>query len=274
MNTLLKEAIARRKNPEKYDFEQLQIKLEKQRADSLKEMLSLTPIIEYLKGVVKELVYVYEERVSEVASDTSFEIAEIGDKTRSELSYFVQEKVDEVNAHFKNVQDTITANTARFGKDSDSAIKDLQSSLKKLKDDTVNEIQRIFSDVERFKGEKGDQGVPGDKGDTGDSVKLEDILEEIKPELTRIREEVKKVASQKQSGGGGMGNLQHESKAVSSGTTSVNTTYTVAGGGYAIWAYYQGQLIMRGVHYTVSGKTINLLFTPEDNTTIDVIYHR
>lgn len=158
MNTSLREAIARRKNPEKYNFEQLQIQLEKQRADSLKEMLSLSPIIEYLKGIVKELVSSY--------------------------------------------------------------------------------------------------------------------LEEIKPELARIREEVKKVASQKQSGGGGMGNLQHESKAVSSGTTSVNTTYTVAGGGYAIWAYYQGQLIMRGVHYTVSGKTITLLFTPEDNTTIDVIYHR
>lgn len=274
MNTLLKEAIARRKNPEKYDFEQLQIKLEKQRADSLKEMLSLTPIIEYLNGLVLKETEAYETRIGEVASDTSFEIAEIGDKTRSELSYFVQEKVDEVNAHFKNVQDTITANTARFGKDSEATVEFVRETFKKLEADTKDEIQRIFSDVERFKGEKGDKGDDGDKGDTGDSVKLEDILEEIKPELTRIREEVKKVASQKQSGGGGMGNLQHESKAVSSGTTSVNTTYTVAGGGYAIWAYYQGQLIMRGVHYTVSGKTINLLFTPEDNTTIDVIYHR
>lgn len=274
MNTLLKEAIARRKNPEKYNFEQLQIKLEKQRADSLKEMLSLTPIIEYLKGIAKELVSAYEERVSDVASDTSFEIAEIRDKTKSELSYFVQEKVDEVNAHFKNVQDTITANTARFGKESDSAIKDLQISLRNLKEETMNEIQRIFSDIERFKGEKGDQGVPGDKGNTGDSVKMEDILQEIKPELTRIREEIKRVSSQKAQGGGGMGNVQHESKIVTPSTTSVNTTYTVAGGGYAIWAYYQGQLIMRGVHYTVSGKTINLLFTPEDNTTIDVIYHR
>lgn len=274
MNTSLREAIARRKNPEKYNFEQLQIQLEKQRADSLKEMLSLSPIIEYLKGIVKELVSSYEERVSQNASNTSDKIIEIGNKTESELSYFVQEKVNEINAHFQNIQDTITANVTRFDTDSATILKDLQISLRKLKEETVAEIQRIFSDVERFKGEKGDQGIPGDKGDTGDSVKLEDILEEIKPELARIREEVKKVASQKQSGGGGMGNLQHESKAVSSGTTSVNTTYTVAGGGYAIWAYYQGQLIMRGVHYTVSGKTITLLFTPEDNTTIDVIYHR
>jgi len=272
MNTLLKEAIAKRKNPEKYAFEQLQVKLEQQRMGSLKEMLSLTPIIEYLKDIVKDLISSYEERVSEVASDTSFEIAEIGDKTRSELSYFVQEKVNEVNTHFENIQNTITENTKRFGKDSESIVRELKISLSNLKEDTVNEIERIFSDVERFRGEKGDPGVPGDKGDTGDSVKLEDILEEIKPELTRIREEVKKVAGSKQTGGG-MGNVQHESKTVTSATTSINTTYTVAGGGYAIWAYYQGQLIMRGVHYTVSGKTINLLFTPEDGT-IDVIYFR
>lgn len=273
MNTSLREAIARRKNPEKYNFEQLQIQLEKQRADSLKEMLSLSPIIEYLKSIVKELISSYEERVSKNASDTSNKITEIGNKTESELSYFVQEKVDEVNAHFQNIQDTITANITRFDTDSATILKDLQVSLRKLKKDTTAEIQRIFSDVERFKGEKGDPGIPGDKGDTGDSVKMEDILQEIKPELTRIREEVKRVASQKTQSGGGMGNVQHESKIVTPSTTSVNTTYTVAGGGYAIWAYYQGQLIMRGIHYTVSGKTINLLFTPEDGT-LDVIYFR
>lgn len=274
MNTLLKEAIARRKNPEKYDFEQLQIKLEKQRADSLKEMLSLTPIIEYLKGLVLKETESYETRIAEVASDTSFEIAEIGDKTKSELSYFVQEKVNEVNAYFKRIELDIQSKSENMSTTYKYLVMSVKDELKLLEEETTAEIQRIFSDVERFKGEKGDKGEKGNKGVPGDSVKLEDILEEIKPELTRIREEVKKVASQKAQGGGGMGNLQHESKPVSSATTSVNTTYTVAGGGYAIWAYYQGQLIMRGVHYTVSGKTINLLFTPEDNTTIDVIYHR
>ena len=274
MNTSLREAIARRKNPEKYNFEQLQIQLEKQRADSLKEMLSLSPIIEYLKELVLKETETYETRIAEVASDTSFEIAEMGDKERSEMSAFVQSKIGSVNATFARIEQEIQSKTEEFSAENKVLLEETKISLRNLKEETVNEIQRIFSDVERFKGEKGDPGIPGEKGDTGDSVKLEDILEEIKPELTRIREEIKKVASQKPQGGGGMGNLQHESKSVSSGTTSVNTTYTVAGGGYAIWAYYQGQLIMRGVHYTVSGKTITLLFTPEDNTTIDVIYHR
>lgn len=75
-------------------------------------------------------------------------------------------------------------------------------------------------------------------------------------------------------GGGGMGNFQHESKSVSSSSTFVDTTYNIGGGGFALWVYYQGQMIARGNAYTVSGKRITLLFTPEDNTFIDVIYIR
>lgn len=75
-------------------------------------------------------------------------------------------------------------------------------------------------------------------------------------------------------GGGGMGNIQHESKAVSSASTSVTTSYNIAGKGFAIWAYYQGQMIVRGTHYSVNGKTLTLLFTPQDSTAIDLIYMR
>ena len=77
-------------------------------------------------------------------------------------------------------------------------------------------------------------------------------------------------------GGGGLGDVQHETKSVSSATTTIATTYEITGSGYAIWAYYLGQLIMRGTHYTVASnnKTITLLFTPQDGTTIDVIYIR
>lgn len=76
--------------------------------------------------------------------------------------------------------------------------------------------------------------------------------------------------------GGGIGNFQHETKAVSSGTTSVTTSYRISGGGYAIWAFYQSANIVRGTHYTVGSdfKTLTLTFTPQDNTFIDIIYVR
>lgn len=78
----------------------------------------------------------------------------------------------------------------------------------------------------------------------------------------------------KEKGGGGMGNVQHESTNVSSATTTVTTTYSVAGNGFAIWPYYNGQLIVRGTHYTISDRTLTLLFTPQDSTNIDIIYIR
>lgn len=73
-----------------------------------------------------------------------------------------------------------------------------------------------------------------------------------------------------------MGNVQHERFNTTSATTTVTTKYSIAGGGFAIWAYYQGQEIFRGTAYTVGNdhKTLTLLFTPEDSTVIDITYMR
>jgi hypothetical protein len=56
----------------------------------------------------------------------------------------------------------------------------------------------------------------------------------------------------------------------------VSTLFPIGGNGFAIWCYYNGQLIMRGEHYTVGAdkKTLTLTFTPDDSTKIDIIYMR
>lgn len=109
---------------------------------------------------------------------------------------------------------------------------------------------------------------------TEESVQIS-VIRGLQKELASIKREV--ARKDKGGGGGGMGQVQHESTDVSSATTQVTTIYKIAGNGYAIMgAYYQGQLIMRGTHYTVGGdrKTLNLLFTPQDSTVIDIIYVR
>lgn len=133
-------------------------------------------------------------------------------------------------------------------------------------------------------GKAGKAGKDGKPGKDGSPDKPKQIIEKLntlknvlEPDvikgfwdvINRLQTNIKNKQS-----GGGMGNVQHESKSVSAGTTSVATNYGIAGGGFAIWAYYQGQLIMRGVHYTVAGKTLTLTFTPDNNTTIDIIYIR
>jgi hypothetical protein len=71
-----------------------------------------------------------------------------------------------------------------------------------------------------------------------------------------------------------MGNIITETFAVNSATTSITLQNSVASNGRAIWFNYQGQQQAYGTHFTVTGKTVPLLFTPDDGTYIDVIYIR
>lgn len=76
--------------------------------------------------------------------------------------------------------------------------------------------------------------------------------------------------------GGGMGNWTHQVFEISSATTSVTLNSRVAAGGNAILVRYQGQLLAHGVQYTSpgTGKNLPLLFTPADNTYLEVTFVR
>lgn len=131
------------------------------------------------------------------------------------------------------------------------------------------------------KGEDGKDGSPdtaqqiADKLNTTEQTVEKKVIIGLEDELKGIKKVIREKGGGS-GGGGGMGNIQHESKAVSSATTTVSTTYPIAGGGFAIWGFYQGQMIVRGTHYTVGTdrKTLTLTFTPQDSTSIDLIYIR
>ena len=138
------------------------------------------------------------------------------------------------------------------------------------------------------KGEPGRDGEPGPTGldgkdgkdgspDTPDQVigKINSSSKKIKPE--RIAGLVEALQNTSRSSKrGGMGNVVHEEKAVTSATTTVQTASKIAGNGYALWLYYNGQLLTRGKQYTVGSdqKTITFTFTLDDSSTVDIIYHR
>jgi len=75
-------------------------------------------------------------------------------------------------------------------------------------------------------------------------------------------------------GGGGTGNWVHQSFSTSSAITTITLSNNIAANGFAIMAFYNGQFIVRGTHYTQSGKVLTLTFTPQDSTNIDVAYVR
>ena len=133
----------------------------------------------------------------------------------------------------------------------------------------------------------GPPGLQGDPGRDGSPDNPQEIVKKLNTtenlvEMKVIRglqgvlERFQRGLKEKGGGkaGGGMGNIQHEQTAISSATTTVITSYSIAGGGFALWAFYNGQMVSRGTDYTISGKTITLLFTPSDSTVFDVIYIR
>lgn len=67
--------------------------------------------------------------------------------------------------------------------------------------------------------------------------------------------------------------LKHQQFNTSSATTTLTLSDKIAGG-VCIWLRYQGQMLHFGSQYTVSGTTITLTFTPDDNTIIEATYIR
>lgn len=96
------------------------------------------------------------------------------------------------------------------------------------------------------------------------------VIKGLEKWLKGIKENIR----EKKGGGGGMGTPVHESLPLTAATTTVTTSARIAASGYALWVFYQGQMVARGVGYTVSGQTITLLFTPVEGTFLDIMFIR
>ena len=134
-----------------------------------------------------------------------------------------------------------------------------------------------------IKGDKGDQGKDGspdkpiqiaDKLNTLEEKVEINVIKGLKNYLDTLKTNIREVKSGKSLGGGGMGLPVHKTFNVNSTTTSSTLPFKVAAGGNAIWAFYQGQFLVKGTHYNVSGETITWLETFEDGTFVDVTFIR
>jgi hypothetical protein len=128
-------------------------------------------------------------------------------------------------------------------------------------------------------GVNGKDGINGKDGKDGSPDTPEEVVSKVKKlgipmsAVNGLEEALYRARSKKSGSGGGMGNVENELKSVSSATTSITTNHPILGGA-AVWLDYNGQTLARGTHYTVGSdrQTITLTFTPDDGTTIQVIY--
>lgn len=135
----------------------------------------------------------------------------------------------------------------------------------------------------------GPKGDKGDKGEDGSPDKPEEIATKLNTlenaidmkviiGLQEMFANIQRVFNRREKGGGlsggGMGNWEHQRTAISSITTTVTLSYNVAAGGLAHIARYNGQVIDLDTDYSINGKTITLLFTPDDGTIFSIAYVR
>lgn len=143
-------------------------------------------------------------------------------------------------------------------------------------------------------GKDGKDGINGKDGKDGSPDTPQDIAkkantleEEIEQKVIKgliqrfnnIENNIKNIKQDKKNrsfgGGGGVGQPQHESFTLSATDNSVTLQHNVAASGRAIFkAAVNGAESHWGEHFTVSGKTITLLFTPTDGDIFDVTYIR
>ncbi len=131
------------------------------------------------------------------------------------------------------------------------------------------------------------QPIKGDKGKDGIEIKSQEIatklntLEEkvelkvikgLKDYLKKLEGGITRLGQRKSGGGGGL--PIHETHSVGSTTTSITLGYNVANSGASILLIYDGGVIEKDVHYTISGKVITFLETLSDNSYIYAIYTR
>jgi len=158
---------------------------------------------------------------------------------------------------------------------------------KSIKGDPGEDGETPIKGVHYDDGEKGDPGedgksIKGDKGDDGSPDTTKQIAKKLNADkeivnmnvikgldeaFKRIRSLVRKKGGG--TGGGGMGKPLPFSFDGDNSTTEFNLPGIPSGPHLAIWVYYQGQWLQPTTHYTVSGTTLTLTFTPEDDTKVE-----
>ena len=220
---------------------------------------------------------IYTKIMGFVENELKNEVKDVAVGAKRGIEQLKNEYENKISEYIRNRKIEIKGNDGKDYILTESDKKEIAKSIKipVLEKEIVIKEQPIIKETKIENKVTGSEIVQ--KINNGSDKILRSKIEGLDEEINKLRTESRQVArTSSKGGGGGMGNTQHESKSVDSTSTSVKTTYSISANGYALWVYYQGQMVARGVGYTVANdkKTINLLFTPVDGTFIDVIYIR
>lgn len=175
-----------------------------------------------------------------------------------DLSSSIKDKINRTDLN--NLSSSIENKLSNVPKMSDiktliaTQISNVKDSISKIKTDiSPNEIVNKLESIQ----------------EENEKLSIE-AIKNLREELENLRKEVKNTSR----GGNIFGLRQLRmvpfSFAGDDSTTVFYLPKEPGAKGYAIWAYYQGQFLQLGTHYTVSGKTFTCVgFTPQTGSTIE-----
>ena len=131
-----------------------------------------------------------------------------------------------------------------------------------------------------FNGLNGKDGSPDNPTQIASKLNIlteaidQKVIRGLERALLSLTRQIGEAKSVRVGGGGGMGNVSLFTLAGDGSTTTITLSSDVAANGRALWAYYNGQWLQPSTHYTVSGRTVSLTFTPAADTTVEGFFIR
>lgn len=259
---------------------QIKRKISKSTSNTLAETFAITQLFKQLEELVNESHNtIFEQKAKELARFATDLYSQL-----HELTVKLQKTTEnDINVTKKDLERQKNTLIAQINQVNNDLIDTLDQYKAQILLQVNTKVETILSNVESFRGPQGIPGKKGKDGKDGSPDTPDQVVEKVntagkKIKITAIEgltDELRKA--RRENGGkfsGGMGNPQHETHNVNSSSTVITLTYSPAAAGRAIWMYYQGQHLVYGTDFTVNERSVALLFTPVDNTYVDVTYLR
>jgi len=240
-------------------------------------------VAQNLYSVLEDLVKAEHENNAEKVSQLTDQLANNLNTYSEELKKVLDNHKNAAIARLTSTEKDLKTVGSSVESNLNNTVSELELKVRKTVDGFNQTVATITSNLEKLRGPQGIAGKPGTNGTNGSPDTAEQVVAKVNKAkgvkmsaIDGLQEELR-VAKKSGGGGksgGGMGNVQHEVKNVGSATASFTINYKVAAGGNAAWLRYQGQMLVFGTDYTISGTTVTLLFTPVDSTYVDCTYIR
>jgi len=234
-----------------------------------------------------EVVKILTTYAKETRNLTAKEVQNI----RETVRVLKQQLTDDNGASLVDIKSTVEKRLNKALADFEKIVNAFSTEQQKAVNYLYDRVSRVKNGYTPLKGVDYFDGEPGKNGSPDSPEQIRDKLQGLKGDgrldqsaIKNLEERLRALEERPTGTGGGGASqislqymlgkmLKNQRFNTSSATTTLTLNDKIAGD-VCIWLRYQGQMMHYGTHYTISGTTVTLTFTPDDDTNVDVTYIR